>query len=148
MADGTAKRMMASACATITRARIASSPALAGRRRTSRRQRPPKTLAEYIGQKKVKENIAIALKLPQSREALDHVLLYGPPAWENYARANHSQRAQRPHKTSAGPVLERKGDLTAILTSLELREVFSSTKFTACNLPSKKSCIRDGGFSR
>jgi len=50
------------------------------RRRTPRRQRSPQTLAEYIGQKRVKENISIALEAARNRgEALDHVLLYGPP---------------------------------------------------------------------
>src|SRR5712671_5856118 len=70
----------------------------------------PKRLDEYIGQKRVKENIQIAIQAARTRgEALDHVLLYGPPG---------------PGKTSAGPLLERKGDLTAILTSLEHKEVF------------------------
>src|SRR6202046_5137274 len=86
----------------------------------------PKRFADYIGQARVKENIEIAIQAARSRgEALDHVLLYGPPGLGKTTLAQIiASELGVTIKTSSGPLLERKGDLTAILTSIETRELF------------------------
>jgi Holliday junction DNA helicase RuvB len=81
----------------------------------------PKRLDDYIGQDRVKENLQIAVEAARTRgEALDHVLLYGPPGLGKTTLAQIlANEMGSSIKISSGPLLERKGDLTAVLTSLE-----------------------------
>jgi Holliday junction DNA helicase RuvB len=85
----------------------------------------PKTLADFVGQERVKEQLSIALDAAKGRgEALDHVLLAGPPGLGKTSLA-HIVRNELGVglRTVAGPAVERKGDMAAILTSLEDRDV-------------------------
>src|SRR4028118_1510587 len=85
----------------------------------------PAKLSEYIGQKKVKDNLGIFLKAAKQRkEALDHVLLTGPPGLGKTTLSNivANEMGATLHST-AGPVIEKSGDLAALLTNLQEGDV-------------------------
>jgi len=85
----------------------------------------PKRLGEFIGQNKVKENLAVAIEAARSRgEALDHVLLYGPPGLGKTTLATIiANEMGADYQQTSGPVLQIKGDLTAILTNLREKQL-------------------------
>ena len=85
----------------------------------------PKTMADYVGQQKVKDNLSVYITAARARgEALDHVLLYGPPGLGKTTLA-HIVAAEMgvSIKLTSGPAIERGGDLAAILTNLNEGDV-------------------------
>jgi holliday junction DNA helicase RuvB len=85
----------------------------------------PRTLDEFTGQDRVRENLHVSITAArQRREALDHVLLYGPPGLGKTTLAYViGNELGVPVRTTSGPVLEKAGDLAAMLTNLKEREV-------------------------
>ena len=85
----------------------------------------PKTLSDYVGQEKAKGNLRVFIDAARGRnEALDHVLLYGPPGLGKTTLSNIIAAEMGVNvKSTSGPVIERPGDLAAILTNLEPHDV-------------------------
>ncbi len=97
----------------------------AARSADAERSLRPQALDEYVGQKKVKENLFLFLEAARQRgDALDHVLLAGPPGLGKTTLAHivANEMGSQIH-TVAGPNIEKKGDLAAILTNLQPRDV-------------------------
>lgn len=85
----------------------------------------PRLIDDFIGQDRLKENLKVFVEAAKARgEALDHVLFYGPPGLGKTTMANIIANELGSHiKATSGPVIEKAGDLAAILTNLEERDV-------------------------
>src|SRR5712664_671051 len=104
---------------------IASPAALEGERQFETALRPTR-LDDFTGQAKLKENLSIAIDAARKRgEAMDHVLLYGPPGLgKTTLAAIIAQELEVDFEQTSGPILQKKLDLTGILSNVRARQVF------------------------
>jgi Holliday junction DNA helicase RuvB len=85
----------------------------------------PRALTDYVGQERIKQNLAVFIEAASARgEALDHILFHGPPGLGKTTLAHIIAREMGVQiRTTSGPVVEKPGDLAAILTNLESKDV-------------------------
>src|SRR6186713_2673705 len=86
----------------------------------------PRALDEYIGQDRIRDNLHVAIAAARQRgEAMDHILLYGPPGLgKTTLAAIIAEELEVAFEQTSGPVLQKKLDLTGILSNVRLRQVF------------------------
>src|SRR4051812_50108395 len=104
----------------------------------------PRRLEDFVGQDRLKEQLAVAVEAAAARgDALDHLLLAGPPGLGKTSLAHIvACELEVPFVQTAGPALERKGDVAAFLTALEPRSVFFVDEIHRLNRAPRRPSIR------